>query len=140
MTNNHDRFEEFRAENLARSEETLHRFMERNDQDQLLRDGFLVEYEQEYDHLYITFGERREGMALVMWPIVFIADPDTLECLGVEIVDFRASVAAGLAKGWEGILPLVTMQPILRMPPVPRAGVDFSLKLEDAMRQQLARV
>ena len=115
MTDEYERFEEFRAVSEAENVATVNLFVERNDLNQLIRDGFLIEYEQEHDHLYITFGERRDGMALIgAWPLVFIADPETLECLGIEIVDFRVAVEAGLAKGWAEILPLVMAQPVLR--------------------------
>jgi hypothetical protein len=50
--------------------------------------GFSVEYNRDNDYLYITIGEPREGMALTFDEVVAIADPDTLEILGLEVPFF----------------------------------------------------
>ena len=59
-------------------------FIERNsDVDELVRQGISIEYVPEDDHLYVTFGEPRPGMAIFPGEVIAIADFDTQECVGV---------------------------------------------------------
>ena len=55
----------------AQSEPMRRAFIERNaDVDRLVRQGMSIEYVPEDDHLYVTFGEPRPGMAIFfgdMW-------------------------------------------------------------------------
>ena len=83
------------------------------------REGILIEYIRERDHLYITFGEPREGMAIFAGSIVVMADPDTLECIGIEVPNFKKAVESGALQGtWSRLAELIGWQRVLHIPPV----------------------
>ena len=89
-------------------------FVERNaDVDGLVRQGMSIEYVPEDDHLYVTFGEPRPGMAIFFGEVVAIADFDTLECVAVEVLGFRQNVESGELAGWEPMLRLVEQHPVI---------------------------
>ena len=102
-------------EELSAQSEPLRRaFVERNaDVDGLVRQGMSIEYVPEDDHLYVTFGEPRPGMAIFFGEVVAIADFDTLECVAVEVLDFRQNVESGELAGWEPMLRLVEQHPVI---------------------------
>ena len=63
------------------------------------REGFKAEYVRETDHLYVTLGQPRIGMALTLEPVVFMADPETLEWLGIEVLELETSIRDGVLNG-----------------------------------------
>lgn len=81
------------------------------------REGVLIEYERDRDHLYVTLGEPREGMALTVGHLVVLADPETLEFIGFEIPDFKKAVETDALKEWARILPFIEWQPVVHIPP-----------------------
>ena len=98
----------------AQSEPMRRAFIERNsDVDGLVRQGMSIEYIPEDDHLYVTFGEPRPGMAIFLGEVIAIADFDTLECVAVEVLDFRQNVESGELAGWEPMLRIVEQHPVI---------------------------
>lgn len=119
-------------------------FLEKNhDLDQVLRrEGVLIDYFGEDDHLYITLGEPREGVALFDGNIIIIADPDTLDWLSVEVLDFKKRVASGALSGaWEQLARWLEWQPVFHIPPVAGGSADASdlpHDLAQEVRRELA--
>ena len=114
-------FEALRKASKQQALEQWQRFLEKNvDILALMRTkGLLVEHTRERDHLYVTFGEHREGMAMFAGHIVVIADPETMECIGVEVPDFQKLVESGtLRGGWERLAPFIAWQRVIHIPPV----------------------
>ena len=71
------------------------------DLEALLRsEGFSLKYDMTRDHLYVTIGEAREGVALLLGDMVIIVDQGTMDLLSVEIPDFRKGSIPG---GWKNI-------------------------------------
>ena len=111
----------------------------------LRREGVLIDYFGEYDHLYITLGEPREGIALFEGSIVVIADPETLDWLSVEVLDFKKKVASGSLSGaWEQLSHLLDWQPVVHIPPVkgragePASAAGLPHDLAQEVRRELA--
>ena len=100
------------------------RFVERNSDPEraMRREGALLEYAREFDRLYITVGKPREGMALFAGEVVVMADPETLEWIGMDIPDFKKSLSAGgLNDTWERLAQVLDWQPVLHIPPTERS-------------------
>ena len=94
-------FEEFRKAVQRQSVETMTRFLEVNDDlmGLVVKHGVRCEYVEEYDHLYVTIGQPREGMALFFGSSVAICDPDTLELYAIEVPDFPEEYCHGNVNG-----------------------------------------
>lgn len=124
--------EEFAALRESADEQsraTWKRFAEKNaDPEQAMRSkGVLVEYAREFDRLHITVGEPREGMALFAGEVVVMADPETLEWIGLDVPDFKKSLSVGgLNATWERLSLVLDRQPVQRVPPaaLPRIGEE----------------
>lgn len=117
-SNGKEEFNAFRERNQAEEEAARLKFMSLNDIDDLLKDGCLIEYEADRDHLYVTFGEPREGRAFFLSGVTYIADPETLRCFRIEVVDFARTTESGLlGEGWKGVLGAVRLQPTIPVPP-----------------------
>lgn len=123
------------------------RFLQKNrDLDQVIRrEGVLIDYFGEDDHLYITLGEAREGIALFDGSIIVIADPDTLDWLSVEVLDFRKKVVSGsLAGAWKQLAGWLEWQPVVHIPPArdgavePTSAADLPHDLAQEVRRELA--
>ena len=105
------------------------------------REGMLCEYVSERDHLYITFGRPRAGMALFAASIVIIADPETLEFLGIEVLDFQKEVAGGNLKEWQPIAEFLAWQPIVHIPPTEcREPANLPNAIASSVRRELTSV
>ena len=91
-------FEALREATRKQTQATHAGFLQKNNDlaGMIERKGVLVEYVRESDHLYVTLGEPQPGMALFAGSIVLLADPETLEFLGVEVPDFKKMVASGV--------------------------------------------
>ena len=84
-------------------------------------------------------------MAIFIGSIVAIADPETLECISIEVLDFKKAVDSGALQGaWTRLLPFIEWQPILHVPPVvPEAFPDtddFPHDLARDVQRELAAV
>ena len=84
-------FEALRESTRKQTQATHAGFQQKNDDlaGMIERKGVFIEYIPERDHLYITLGEPQAGMALFAGSIVLLADPETLEFLGLEVPDFK---------------------------------------------------
>lgn len=140
-------FEAFRKSANEENRVMQARFLEKNrDLDQVIRrEGVLIDYFEEYDHLYITLGEPREGIALFDGSIIVIADPDTLDWLSVEVLDFKKKVASGSLSGaWEQLSRWLEWQPVVHIPPAkgeagePASAADLPHDLAQVVRRELA--
>ena len=119
------------------------RFTERNGDlsGVIEREGVLIEYDRERDHLYVTVGERREGMALLVGHLVVLAEPETLEFLGFEVPDFKKAIEANELKPWSRILPFIEWQPIVRVPPAAHNDeVTFPREIAEGVQRELVHV
>ena len=123
------------------------RFLRKNrDLDQVIRrKGILIDYFGEDDHLYITLGEPREGIALFDGSIIVIADPETLDWLSVEVLDFKKKIASGTLSGaWKQLARWLDWQPVFHIPPTkdgawgPAAATDLPHDLAQVVRRELA--
>ncbi len=113
--------EEFEALRASARQEALGiraRFLLKNKRltNGALLPGMLVEYDSDRDHLYVTLGEPREGMALFTENIVFMADPVTLELVGFEILDFKNKLAEGKLTEWGQMASLFDSHPVVYIP------------------------
>ena len=107
----------------------------------LERNGAVYEYVSERDHLYITIGQPREGMALFAGKWVLIADPVTLELIGIEIPDFQQEISSGTLSGLEQVAAFLAFQPILQIPPTERENPDnLSDTVGRVVRRELVAV
>jgi len=105
------------------------------------RAGILIEYERERDHLYMTLGEPREGMALTVGHLVVLADPETLEFIGFEIPDFKKAVETDALKEWARILPFIEWQPVVHIPPAAHNDeVTFPREIAEGVQRELVHV
>ena len=114
------------------------RFLRKNsDLGQVMRrEGVLIDYFGEYDHLHITLGEPREGIALFDGRIIVIADPDTLDWLSVEVLDFKKKVASGSLSGaWEQLSRWLEWQPVVHIPPAKDEAAGAAALPRDLARE-----
>ena len=119
------------------------RFMEMNGDlsGVIEHEGVLIEYDREHDHLYVTVGERREGMALLVGNLVVLADSETLEFLGFEIPDFKKAVETDALKPWRRILPFIEWQPVVHVPPAAHNDeVTFPREVAEGVQRELVHV
>ncbi len=119
------------------------RFMEMNGDlsGVIEREGVLIEYDRKHDHLYVTVGERREGMALLVGNLVVLADSETLEFIGFEIPDFKKAVETDALKPWHRILPFIEWQPVVHIPPAAHNDeVTFPREVAEGVQQELIHV
>ena len=118
------------------------RFMEKNTDvavaATLERNGVYVEYVSDHDHLYMTIGPPRAGMAFVGDHAVLLADPETLELLAIEILDFSKAVATDTLRTLEPLFSFVQLQPVVHVPP--RRTEDKSAAFPHAVAQGVQRV
>ena len=137
------------ADEQARA--TWKRFAEKNaDPERAMRSkGAFIEYAREFDRLYITVGEPREGMALFAGEVVVIADPETLEWIGIDVPDFKKSLSVGgLNAMWERLSRVLDWQPVLHIPPddryqggaEPDSAPDLLRDLAQEFSRELAAV
>ncbi len=87
--------QDYMQDNKVRKANTVLDFLHRNIDmpGAMTSNDFLIEYVKEDDHLYATFGEPRPGMAILFDNVVAIADPETLECISVEVLNFTEDVS-----------------------------------------------
>ena len=106
--------------------------------DAIMDKGIQLEYVKDYDHLFVTFGEPREGIAIFAGRLVALADPDTLELVGMEVLNFKKAVNSGtIGDGWARLLSFVEWQPIFQIPP---SSSIVASDDEDDLPHDLARV
>ncbi len=120
MSTERERIEAILEEERARAEVTRTEFVDKNPDILGLIDayGLTLEYVKDSDYFYATIGEPREGVAFVLGNVIAFADPDTLECLGTEVMDFAKSVRSGkLEGGWAELLKILEERPIRHIPP-----------------------
>lgn len=100
--------------------------------------GVSVSYTSEHDHLYVTLGEPREGMAIFSGSVVLIVDPDTAELLGVEVPGFERAVESGaVGDEWALLASLIEDKTEIRVPPV-QDEHDIKRVLGQALERELA--
>ena len=111
-------FEEIKAAADKEHAETVARFLEKNAPlaEAPLRQGLLIEYVQDYDHLYATFGEPREAMAISTEHFVVLADPETLEMVAFEVPDFMKKVGDGSLSALADLARMLERHPVVYMP------------------------
>ncbi len=98
-----------------------------------------IDYVQERDHLYIGIGTSTAGMALFLGRVVAIADPDTLDCIAIEVPDFAKGVHAGLfPRGGKELLSIVKWMPVSYIPPDAQHGQLPAILAEDLHRELAA--
>lgn len=142
MANQH-RFDMLAKAAKEEVSELASRFMEENgDLSSVIeREGVLIEYDRERDHLYVTVGERREGMALLVGHLVVLAQPETLEFLGFEIPDFRRVSQTGALQPLSRLFPFIEWQPIVHIPAAPHDdGVAFPREVAQGVQWEIAMV
>ena len=112
-------FEALRESNREEVKQLKARFARKNKHlaEAPLRQGLLIEYVRDYDHLYATFGEPREGMALFTEHTVVMADPETLELVAFEIPDFMKQLAAGKLPAFVVLARMLENHPVIYIPP-----------------------
>ena len=103
------------------------------------REGVLIEYVKDQDHLYITLGQEREAVAFFAGFLTVLADPKTLDIVSLEINDFTEAVKtdafADLYELWESLLS----EPILRFLPYARdEEAHFPQMVAQDVHQMLA--
>ena len=136
-------FEALRESTRKQTQATHAGFLQKNGNlaGMIERKGVLVEYVRERDHLYITLGEPQPGMALFAGSIVLLADPETLEFLGLEIPDFKKVIASGaLQSSWGWLASVVDQQHVLHIPPSVSGSDDFPHDLAEGVQRELAAV
>ena len=116
-------FEEIKAAADKEHAETVARFLEKNTPlaEAPLRQGLLIEYVQDYDHLYATFGEPREAMAIFTEHFVVLADPETLEMVAFEVPDFMKKVGDGSLPALADLARMLKRNPVIRKSPLKQA-------------------
>ena len=87
----------------------------------MLTEGICIEYVPDYDHLYVTLGQPRVGMAFFTDDAVLMADPQTLELIAFEIPDFMRQVADGKQPELGSLAPTLNEQPVIEVPPAAQA-------------------
>ena len=136
-------FEALRESTRKQTQATHAGFLQKNSDlaGMIERKGVFIEYVPERDHLYITLGEPQPGMALFAGSIVLLADPETLEFLGLEIPDFKKMIASGaLHSDWAWLASVVKRQHILHIPPSVSGSDDFPHDLVRDVQRELAAV
>ena len=136
-------FEALRESTRKQTQATHAGFLQKNSDlaGMIERKGVLIEYVPERDHLYVTLGEPQAGMALFAGSIVLLADPETLEFLGLEIPDFKKMIASGaLHSDWAWLASVVERQHILHIPPSVSGSDDFPHDLAEGVQRELAAV
>ena len=84
----------------------------------LSEQGSRFEYNRPNDYLYITIGNARPGIAIPFGPVMAIADPDTLELVGIEIPFFMEQIREEkLAEIWHCIATWFSYSDIVYLPP-----------------------
>ena len=112
-------FAKLRASANEEGNALARRFLEKNPDvgATLEQNDVLFEYVSEYDHLYMTVGAPREGIAFLAGSIVLIADPETLELIAVEVLDFSKSVETDdMLRAWKPLYQFLLVQPVVQIP------------------------
>ena len=111
-------FEAFKAAADKEHAETVARFREKNATlvDALPPEGILFDYFEPADHLYATFGEPREAMAISTEHFVVLADPETLEMVAFEVPDFMKKVDDGSLSALADLARMLKRHPVVYMP------------------------
>ena len=136
-------FEALRESARKQTQATHAGFLQKNDDlaGMIDRKGVLIEYIPERDHLYVTLGEPQPGMALFAGNIVLLADPETLEFLGLEIPDFKKMIASGAPNSdWAWLASVVERQQVLHKPPSVSGSDDLPHDLAEGVQRELAAV
>ena len=136
-------FEALRESTRKQTQATHAGFLQKNDDlaGMIEREGVLIEYVPERDHLYVTLGEPQPGMALFAGSIVLLADPETLEFLGLEVPDFKKMVESGaLQSDWTWLASVVGRQHVLHIPPSVSGSGDLPHDLAEGVQRELAAV
>ena len=136
-------FEALRESTRKQTQATHAGFQQKNDDlaGMIERKGVLIEYIPERDHLYVTLGEPQAGMALFAGNIVLLADPETLEFLGLEVPGFKKMVESGvLQSAWAWLASVVDRQHVLHIPPSVSGSDDFPHDLARDVQRELAAV
>lgn len=112
-------FEELRESNREEVNLLKARLIQKNKHlaEAPLRQGLLIEYVSDYDHLYATFGEPREAMAFFTEHTVLLADPETLELVAFEIPDFMKQMTAGNLSAFSALARMMENHPVIYIPP-----------------------
>ena len=134
-------FEELRRSSEEEERKIRQRFVQVNPDPlgEMERLGFSLSYTREHDHLYVTFGEPREGMAIFSGSVVLIVDPETVELLGVEIPGFKEAIESGaVGDEWALLARLIGDKAEIRVPPA-RKRTPSARKDEDAVPQDRAQ-
>lgn len=112
-------FAKLRASANEEGNALAQRFVEKNPDVEatLEQNDVLFEYVSQHDHLYMTVGAPREGVAFLAGHIVLIADPETLELIAVEVLDFSKAVETDdMLRGWKPLYEFLLMQPVVQIP------------------------
>ena len=103
------------------------------------REGALVEYVADQDHLYITFGTPRKAVALIADPLVVLYDPDTVDLVSFEIANCTKAVETEPFAPLGGLLSFLKWQPVIQIPPTERdEGSNFPEAIAQGVQRQLA--
>lgn len=137
-------FAKLRASANAEADAFARRFLEKNpDVPAVLeRNSVYFEYVSEHDHLYMTVGEPRAGMAFLAGHIVLIADPETLELIAVEVLDFSQAVETDMLRTWKPIYEFLKLQPVVQIPRKREEdqSADFPRTVAQGVKRALAPV
>lgn len=103
------------------------------------REGVLIEYVQDLDHLYITLGSSREGMAFFAGPLVILVDPNTLDLVSFEIFGFTKAVKTESFSKLDRLLSFLKWQPVVHIPPsVHDERANFPRAMAEGVHRELA--
>ena len=109
--------------------------------DIIRRDGVLIEYARDQDHLYVTLGDSREGMAYFAGPLVILVDPETLDLVSLEVSDFSKAVKTEAFSKLARLLAFLKWQPVVHIPPSAfDEAANFTRAVADGVHRQLALV
>ena len=92
--------------------------------------GVTLEYDSERDYLYMTFGDvPSPGVAIFLGLVIAMADPDTLEAVGLEVPFFMEKVNSGELNQflWKEIAKIVRRHNKVYLPPTGQ-GEALSVK------------
>lgn len=110
-------FAEFVKADREEEEALAQQFRERNPdiRGMIGRLGATLTYDPVRDHLYVIVGKPRESIAILTTDdsVVVLADPETLEFLGTEVMDFSM-----VANRWAPLDQLLTSPHEIYLPPI----------------------
>lgn len=115
-----DEIRKLQEDSLRETRAFVARFRERQHSllEEFKRAGVTIEYVRESDHLYITFGDVRDSVAIFVGHIVVCVDPDDEDDIcGIDIPMFSVAMKTKAFAGLWWVMPILRLVPKMGIPP-----------------------